>query len=186
MSEDTLFWIFSTISQTMAALIAIVGVVAIFRIDNMSRTLTRLIDRNLDSLSRIKSRGALRSEAEALPKFAKHYDEQEKKDVDGNDDLATEGKVVKSWRRSEKQFAHIKTTLKRFFAFGLGTTGLSLVSIAFAEWVSSCRNLSILLVILALVGSMVTLVFTPIAFYTLMGKFLVDFKGEHVTKEMIK
>ena len=149
MSHDALFWLFSTISQTMAALVAVVGVVVIFRLDHMSRSITRLIDRNLDSLRRLIGRGALRTEAESLPKFAKHYDEHKNQDIDGHDDLATEGKVVIYWRSSEKHFAHIRTTLKWFFIFGLATIGLCLVSIPFTEWVSGCRKFSISLVAVA-------------------------------------
>ena len=186
MCQDTLFWLFSTISQTMAALIAVVGVVVVFRIDHMSRSVTRLIDVNLDSLKRIKDRGALRSEAEALDKFAKHYDVHKQQDIDGHDDLATEGKVVGFWRSSEKQFAHIKLTLKSFFVFGTATIWLCLVAIPFTASISSYRNFSLFIIVVVLLGSTVTLVFAALTFYSQLGKFLIDHKGEHITKDMIK
>lgn len=186
MNTDTLYWIFSTISQTLAALIAVVGVVVIFRIDQMSRGVTRLIDKNLDSLIKTKDRGALRTEAEALVKFQKHYDENESKDINGHDDLATEGKVVRHWRLAEKQFIDIKRNLRWFFILSLITLALSLSAMPFAKCIAECKTVSIVLVASVIIGSMLTGVFMAISFFSVLGKFLVDYKGEYIKREMIK
>lgn len=170
MSQDTMFWVFSTISQTMAALIAVVGVVVVFRIDSMSRSVTRLIDKNLDSLEFLKGPGALRSEAESMVKFVEHYDKHEKQDLKGNDKLAIEGKVVRFWRSSEKRFAEVKATLKWFFVYGIATTGLCLVLMPFTKLISSCSKFSIFLVGAVLVCSTVTLVKRPIRIGTSINK----------------
>ena len=185
MTQDSLFWLLSTVSQTMAALVAVVGVVVVFRLDHMSRSVTRLIDRNLDFLRRIKDRGALRSEAESLVKFAEHYDEHKNQDTRGNDDLATEGKVVTYWRSSEKQFSNIRNVLKWFFAVGLGTTGFCLLAMPFTKWITACRDISIALVIIILMGSLATLLLTAVTFFRLSGKFLMDYKGEHISKAIL-
>ena len=64
MDANTLFWFFSTVAQTLVALVALAGVVAVYRMEQLSRASSRLLQVNEDFIKDILMDKASRPEPE--------------------------------------------------------------------------------------------------------------------------
>lgn len=114
--ENTLYWVFSTIVQAFVALLALVGMVGIYKISNL-RSYIQLLEREIELLS-IKS-------AKLLP-FSSERDSNNHKEIEKEKDFIKDIKI--SANKEEKRF---KKSFARFALITIGAIAISLISLIF-------------------------------------------------------
>lgn len=184
MSSDSFFWVFSTVAQTIAALVAVAGVVTIFRVEQLTRAMTRFVDMNIDVIENIKEKGGShRPERVTLDKIRLWYNKRKHKDKDGHDDLSLIGKIVTEWNLREIQFAKIRKAFLSFFVLCCSVLGLCLCLLPFSSCLNNCAVFGSIVLSLILLGSVISIILMVFLFGELLGKSLMAYDKKYTAED---
>ena len=137
MSDDTLYWLFSTIAQAYGAIIGIIGLLVVYRLENQSRLrgsiMTKLLDEHRIADAFVNVRVAGWSPEDMIHHY-RYPDSETKKNIDGLGNrikLDLEDGITKIDRSVELGKA-IRKGFRSFMKFHLGLIIVPLVLIPLA------------------------------------------------------
>jgi len=188
MDIDTLYWFLSTVAQTLAAMVAVTIVVVVYRLEQLSRSISRQLDLNADKFAEVKGLGAYREEHVVLNKLSKHYDQNKDKDRNGNDTLALIGKVVLAKNVAESLYAKVRENVRAAILFSVSTIGISVFFLLFVRGEVPLSKVGWLIVshlaaAIVMTGFTLSLVRLTKLFFALFGKSLMCYYKSYKNKE---
>lgn len=140
---DDLYWLFSTIAQTLAAIVALVGMLAVYRLQIISNSKNQIM--NASEKSRIYFHGtpAMSQTPESFVSDWRNYRKNsDNPELDG---------IVSQLENLIKTDKKIKSDFKPFLFVNLGTILGSLFAIPFLESLF-CEKLLVIVLTIAIVG----------------------------------
>lgn len=189
MDIDTLYWFFSTVAQTLAAMAAVTIVLVVYRLEQLSRSISRQLDLNADRFAEVKELGAYREEYVVLNKLTEYYYQNKDKDTNGHDTLALIGKVVLAKNKAEYLYAKVRENVRAAILFSVSTIGISVFFLLFLRgevplnkvgWFIMMSHLAAAIV---MIGFALSLIHLTKLFFALFGKSLMCYYKSYKDKE---
>jgi len=167
---------------------AVTIVLVVYRLDQLSRSISRQLDLNADRFEKEIELGAYREEYVVLNKLTKHYDQNKDKDRNGHDTLALIGKVVLAKNEAESLYAKVRENLRAAILFSVSTIGISAFFLLFLRGEVPLSKVDWLIVshlaaAIVMIGFALSLIRLTKLFFALFGKSLMCYYKSHNGKE---
>jgi hypothetical protein len=197
MDANTLYWFFSTVAQTLAALIALVGIAIVFRMERLSNSITTGLELNRDLIGhhlktvfepddvvltelRDYCNNELANHENGIRTGKPYEFKIGSLNYNGLNALAQIrrlGRLVKMWEENESIYATMKKSLVRFLVTASFMIFLSLSFLPITERLQHSYYASTLLVTLIILISTISIILAGWLFYNFLGETLLGRTG---------